>query len=58
MRPSQRHPAQLREVRITRQYTCHAEGSVLIEMGQTKVLCTASVDESVPHSCVERGKAG
>lgn len=48
MRPSNRQPAQLREVRITRQYTCHAEGSVLIEMGNTKVLCTASVEESVP----------
>ena len=48
MRPSQRQPAQLRNVRITRQFTCHAEGSVLIEMGNTKVLCTASVEESVP----------
>jgi len=48
MRPSQRQPEQLRDVRITRQFTCHAEGSVLIEMGNTKVLCTASVEESVP----------
>ncbi|WP_153111215.1 ribonuclease PH [Propionivibrio limicola] len=48
MRPSQRQPSQLREVRITRNYTRHAEGSVLIEMGDTKVLCTASVEESVP----------
>ena len=48
MRPSQRQPSQLREVRITRNYTRHAEGSVLIEMGDTRVLCTASVDESVP----------
>ncbi len=48
MRPSQRQPAQLRAVRITRNYTRHAEGSVLIEMGDTKVLCTASVEESVP----------
>ena len=55
MRPSQRQPAQLREVRITRQYTCHAEGSVLIEMGNTKVLCTASVEESVPSFL--RGKS-
>jgi ribonuclease PH len=39
---------QLRELRITRDYTCHAEGSVLIEFGHTKVLCTASVEESVP----------
>ncbi len=47
-RPSGRNPQQLREVRITRNFTCHAEGSVLIEMGQTKVICTASVDHSVP----------
>ncbi len=38
----------LREVRITRNYTIHAEGSVLIEFGNTKVLCTASVEEKVP----------
>lgn len=39
---------QLRPVRITRAYTIHAEGSVLIEFGHTKVLCTASVEEKVP----------
>jgi ribonuclease PH len=38
----------LRAVRITRGYTIHAEGSVLIEFGQTRVLCTASVEEKVP----------
>lgn len=38
----------LRPVRITRQYTSHAEGSVLIEMGNTRVLCTATVEEKVP----------
>jgi ribonuclease PH len=43
-----RAPDQLRPVRITRHYTVHAEGSVLIEFGQTKVLCTASVEERVP----------
>jgi ribonuclease PH len=48
MRPSQRQPDQLRTVRITRNFTRHAEGSVLIEMGDTQVLCTASVEESVP----------
>ena len=48
MRPSQRQPAQLRSVRITRNFTRHAEGSVLIEMGDTQVLCTASVEESLP----------
>ncbi len=48
MRPSQRQPAQLRNIRITRNFTRHAEGSVLIEMGDTQVLCTASVEESLP----------
>ncbi|HUW25406.1 MAG TPA: ribonuclease PH [Gallionella sp.] len=48
MRPSFRTPNQLRQIRITRHYTKHAEGSVLIECGDTKVICTASVDEKVP----------
>ena len=48
MRPSQRQPDELRPLRLTRRFTCHAEGSVLIEMGETRVLCTASVEESVP----------
>jgi len=48
MRPSQRQPDQLRSIRITRHYTKHAEGSVLIECGDTKVICTASVEERVP----------
>ena len=48
MRPSQRLPDQLRSIRITRNFTRHAEGSVLIEMGDTRVLCTASVEESLP----------
>ncbi|MDE2117647.1 MAG: ribonuclease PH [Betaproteobacteria bacterium] len=48
MRPSQRRPDQLRVIRITRHYTKHAEGSVLIECGDTKVICTASVEEKVP----------
>jgi ribonuclease PH len=43
-----RAPDALRPVRITRSYTIHAEGSVLIEFGNTKVLCTASVEEKVP----------
>jgi len=47
-RNNQRGSAQLRPVRITRNYTIHAEGSVLIEFGNTKVLCTASVEERVP----------
>ena len=48
MRPSQRQPDQLCTVQITRNFTRHAEGSVLIEMGDTRVLCPASVEENVP----------
>jgi ribonuclease PH len=48
VRPSQRLPDALRAIRITRNFTCHAEGSVLIEFGATKVLCTASVLEKQP----------
>ena len=47
-RPSGRAPGQLREVRIERHYTRHAEGSVLIAFGDTRVLCTASVEARVP----------
>jgi ribonuclease PH len=47
-RPSGRAPDQLRPVRLTRHFTKHAEGSVLIEFGDTRVLCTASVEETVP----------
>ena len=47
-RPSGRAPQQLREVRIERQFTKHAEGSVLISFGDTRVLCTASVENRVP----------
>ena len=49
IRPSGREPDQMREVKITRNFTCHAEGSVLIEFGNTKVICTASVDRGVPR---------
>lgn len=49
IRPSKRQPDQLRDIRITRHYTKHAEGSVLVEFGDTKVICTASVEESVPR---------
>lgn len=49
MRPNHREPQQLRPIKITRNYTCHAEGSVLVEFGQTRVLCTASVIEGVPR---------
>ncbi len=49
MRPNNRKNNQPRPIKITRNYTKHAEGSVLVEFGDTKVLCTASVDESVPR---------
>lgn len=48
-RPSGRRPNQLRQIQIQRGFTCHAEGSVLVEFGNTKVICTASIDESVPR---------
>jgi len=47
-RPSGRAPGQLRPIRFTRHYTRHAEGSVLVEFGDTKVLCTATVESGVP----------
>ena len=49
MRPSGRQPNELRNINITRNYTKHAEGSVLVEFGDTKVLCTASVEERIPN---------
>lgn len=48
-RPSGRAPDEMRTVQITRRYTKHAEGSVLVEFGDTQVICTASVDASVPR---------
>ncbi len=48
-RPDDRTPAQLRPVSLTRSWTTHPEGSVLVEFGQTRVLCTASVTEGVPR---------
>lgn len=56
MRPSGRSSNQLRPVTITRNYTKHAEGSVLIEFGETKVLCTASVVDSVPRFLKGKGQ--
>ncbi|MCK0507381.1 ribonuclease PH [Aromatoleum anaerobium] len=56
MRPSQRRPDQLRPVTITRNFTCHAEGSVLVEFGATRVLCTASVEDTVPPFLRGRGQ--
>ena len=56
MRPNGRTPAQMRPVTITRHFTAHAEGSVLIEFGQTKVLCNASVVEGVPRFLKGKGQ--
>ncbi|MHB8353650.1 MAG: ribonuclease PH [Burkholderiales bacterium] len=56
MRPSQRRPDQLRAIRFTREYTRHAEGSVLVEFGDTKVLCTASVENKVPGFLKGKGR--
>ena len=55
-RPSQRENNQLRDIKITRNFTIHAEGSVLIECGNTKVLCNASVEERVPAWLRGKGK--
>lgn len=49
MRPAGRSNNQVRPVTLTRNYTKHAEGSVLVEFGDTKVLCTASIEEGVPR---------
>ena len=55
-RPSGRRIDQLRDIRLTRHYTRHAEGSVLIECGDTKVICTASIDEKVPPFLKGKGQ--
>ena len=56
MRPSNRAPEQHRDIKITRHYTNYAEGSVLIEVGNTKVLCNATVSSSVPRFLKGKGK--
>jgi ribonuclease PH len=55
-RPGGRRPDELRPVRIQRGFTRHAEGSVLVEFGDTRVLCTASVEERVPPFLKESGR--
>ena len=55
-RPSGRAPDALRPVRFTRAFTRHAEGSVLVEFGETRVLCTASVEERVPGFLKDQGR--
>jgi ribonuclease PH len=55
-RPSGRAPDELRQIRITRRFTRHAEGSVLVEFGDTRVLCTASVEDGVPSFLRNTGR--
>ena len=57
MRPSKRQPGQLRDINIERHYTQHAEGSVLVGFGKTKVLCNASVVPGVPRFLKGKGQA-
>ena len=56
MRPSGRAVDQMRPIRITRHYTKHAEGSVLVEFGDTRVLCNATVEERVPRFIKGKGQ--
>ncbi|ADE13919.1 ribonuclease PH [Nitrosococcus halophilus Nc 4] len=56
MRPSGRAPDELRPIRLTRHYTKYAEGSVLVEFGDTRVICTASVEDRVPRFLKGKGQ--
>lgn len=56
MRSNNRADDEIREVKITRNYTCHAEGSVLVEFGNTKVICNASIEERVPRFLKGKGR--
>ncbi len=56
MRPSGRAPDQLRPIKLTRHFTKHAEGSVLVEFGDTQVICTASIEERIPRWLKGKGK--
>lgn len=56
MRPSQRANQELRDIRFTRNYTKHAEGSILVEFGDTKVICTATLTPNVPPFLKDSGK--
>ena len=56
MRPSARAADELRPIQLTRQFTQHAEGSVLVEFGATRVICTASVEERVPPFLKGKGR--
>ncbi|PWQ93102.1 ribonuclease PH [Leucothrix arctica] len=56
MRPSGRATDEMRQVKFTRDFTCNAEGSVLVEFGNTKVICTATIEENVPGWMRGKGK--
>jgi ribonuclease PH len=56
MRPSLRRPDELRPIHFTRGYTRHAEGSVLVELGDTRVLCTASIEDRAPPFLKGQGR--
>jgi ribonuclease PH len=56
MRPSGRAPDELRPIRLTRRYTKHAEGSVLVEFGDTRVICNASIEDRVPRFLKDRAQ--
>ena len=56
MRPSGREASELRTIKLTRRYTMHAEGSVLVEFGDTRVLCNVSVEERVPQFLKGKGQ--
>ncbi len=56
MRPSNRAPDEMRDIKFTRNFTKHAEGSVLVEFGHTRVLCTATVEEKVPRFLKGKGQ--
>ncbi len=56
MRPAGRSTSEVRPVTLTRHFTKHAEGSVLVEFGETKVLCTATVEEGVPRFLKGKGQ--
>ena len=56
MRPSGRRPDELRRITINRNFSCHAEGSVLIEFGRTRVICNATLEASVPSFLKGRGR--
>jgi ribonuclease PH len=56
MRPNGRAPHELRPIKLTRRYTKHAEGSVLVEFGDTKVICTATVEDRLPRFLKGKGQ--